>query len=379
MNFLHTIVLLLVPFLLQTAGCLFLATGAAAAALAADEGPLSASRTVIIVTGKAEVFHGNESLTTVPPGSVLRYSKENGPWLLIPRHKGWLNREHVVPIELAVEHFDQIIKGQPTPQAFHHRGIAHLQLGKHAAAIKDFDRATAEGLKDPGVFINRGVAKERAGDLKGAVAEYSRAIQVDPANARAHDNRSSALAALGQLEASLADSHRAIELAPDFAEAWNNAGVTRRMQGDFDQAIENYSQAIKLFPGYPAAFANRGYARKQLGQFQAAIDDYQEAIRLDPDASQPCNDLAWLLATCRDDSFRDAKRALTNAQRACELTRFRDADCLDTLAAAYAAGGDFARAGAFAQQALELAKNDARRPIESRLALFRAGTPYVEQ
>ncbi len=344
----------------------------------ADEGAFSPSRTILIITDKAEVFHGNESVARLPPGSVLRYSKQKGQWLLIPRHRGWLDKDHALPIEGAPRHFDQQIRKNPTPQAWHHRGIARLELGDTRGALADFNQAITAGLKEPGVFINRGVSQERGGNLPAAIEDYTRALQIDPANARAYDNRSGALAALGQYDASLADSNRALEIAPDFAEAWNNAGVTRRMKGEFPKAIENYTRAIDIFPAYAAAFGNRGYAQKALGKFEEALADYREAIRLDPEAPGAHNDLAWLLATGRTESLRDAAAALALAQRACELTRFQNGDYVDTLAAAHAASGDFEKAAAFAAQALELARDDARAAIEQRRELYKSGRAFRE-
>jgi tetratricopeptide (TPR) repeat protein len=344
----------------------------------ADDAPFSDSRTVLIITDRAEVFHGNESIAKVPPGSVLRYSKERDKWLLIPRHQGWLAREHTLPIEAAPRHFDQQIQKNPTPQTWHHRGIARLELGDARGALADFDQAIAAGLKEPGVFINRGVARERRGDVQAAIEDYTRALQIDPSSARAYDNRSGALAALGQYDASLADSNRALAIAPDFAEAWNNAGVTRRMKGEFGKAIANYSRAIEIFPAYAAALGNRGYAHKRLGKLEEAVEDYREAIRLDPGAPGAHNDLAWLLATSREKRFRDATTALALAQRACELTKFQNADYVDTLAAAHAASGDFEKGAEYAAQALKLARDDARAPIAERLELYKSGRAFRE-
>ncbi len=346
---------------------------------AADDGPFSASRTVLVIAGDAQVFLGNKSVARVPPGTVLQYSKESGPWLLVPRHKAWLKRDQAVPIEGAVRHFDELIQKRPTPQAYHHRGIARLALRDPRGALADFNQAIVAGLKEPGVHVNRGVAHERAGDLQAALKDYSQAIELDPANVRAYDNRSGVLAALGQYDASLADSNRAIDIDPDFAEAWNNAGVTRRLKREYPKAVANYTRAIEIDPEYAAAFANRGFAQKQLGRFAEAVADYREAIRLDPDAPGAHNDFAWLLAVCRDEGFRDAKAAVEHAQRACEITEFKTADSLDTLAAALAASGDFERAAEFARKARDLASEEGRPAIERRLALYESAQAYREE
>lgn len=339
---------------------------------------LSASRTVIVVSSKAEAFAGNESVGTVAPGSVLRYSQENGPWLLIPRYGGWLDRKHVVALERAVGHFTRIIAQQPTPQAYHHRGIARMSLSQYDEAIADYSRAITQGLADPGVFINRGVARQRLGDLQAAIENFTRAIEIDPDNARAYDNRAGALSELGQFDASLADSNEAIRLSPKFAEAYNNRGVTWRMKGDYEQALADYTQAIELYESYTAAFANRGYAHKQQGDYDSAISDYERAIELDPKSPAAQNDLAWLLSTASEESVRNGDRAVELATTACQLTRDRNADYLDTLAAALAEQGDYGAAVAKAEAAVALADDNTRGPIQQRLALYQSRQPYRE-
>lgn len=344
-----------------------------------DDSDFSASRTIIVVTDKAEAFAGNESVGTIPSGSVLRYSKADGPWLLIPRYGGWLNREHVVALERAIPYFDDIVRKEKSAQAYQHRGIAHMSLGSYDSAIADFGRAIEAGLDDASVYINRGVARQRRGDLAGAVDDYTRAIERDATSARAYDNRANVLAELGQLDASIADSNEALRISPKFPEAFNNRGVTWRLKGDFDKAIADYTQAIEFYPQYAAAYANRGYARKQLGQLADAVADYMQAISLDPQNWQAHNDLAWLLATTADVELYDPERALELAQIACTQTRMRNSNCLDTLAAAQAATGDFAAAVQSAESALRSAPESAKAQIQQRLELYAQGQRFRDK
>ena len=53
------------------------------------------------------------------------------------------------------------------------------------------------------------------------------------------------------------------------------------------------------------------------------------------------NQLAWLLATSSIDSVRDSQRAVKIATQANELTEYKQAAIVDTLAAACAESGDF--------------------------------------
>jgi len=83
-----------------------------------------------------------------------------------------------------------------------------------------------------------------------------------------------------------------------------------------------------------------------------------------------------------DRALRDAQAAVRLAERACELTGYRNAEALDTLAAAYASAGEFERAVETAERALA-ATGDGTGPaaaaIRERLALYRAGGVFIER
>jgi hypothetical protein len=93
------------------------------------------------------------------------------------------------------------------------------------------------------------------------------------------------------------------------------------------------------------------------------------------------NESAWLLATCPDEKVRSAQLAFTRASAACELTRWRDPACLDTLAAACAEQGNFEKAVEWATKAIDLKPQDEpfRRDVQRRLDLYRAGMPYRDK
>jgi hypothetical protein len=64
--------------------------------------------------------------------------------------------------------------------------------------------------------------------------------------------------------------------------------------------------------------------------------------------------LAWLLATASEPSLRGPAEAVRLAEHAADLTAHHDAAALDILAAASGAAGDFDRAVAASQAALDL-------------------------
>jgi tetratricopeptide (TPR) repeat protein len=70
------------------------------------------------------------------------------------------------------------------------------------------------------------------------------------------------------------------------------------------------------------------------------------------------NNLAWLLATSEDPKFRDPRGALEHARRAVELTQWKIAEFVDTLAEAYYANKNFQEAVRTQVKTLELAPDN---------------------
>jgi hypothetical protein len=70
------------------------------------------------------------------------------------------------------------------------------------------------------------------------------------------------------------------------------------------------------------------------------------------------------------------------AKRACKLTNYENPAILDTLAASFAATGDYGKAIETAGQALKLCQSaeqdKLKKEIENHLALYKTGKPYIE-
>jgi hypothetical protein len=100
---------------------------------------------------------------------------------------------------------------------------------------------------------------------------------------------------------------------------------------------------------------------------------------LKAEAPGSLNALAWLLATCPDDTVRDGKQAVELATRACERTKWKDANIISTLAAAHAAAGNFEKAIEYEKRALadEWYEKNKGEDARKRLKLFAEKKPYL--
>jgi tetratricopeptide (TPR) repeat protein len=119
-------------------------------------------------------------------------------------------------------------------------------------------------------------------------------------------------------------------------------------------------------------------SHEEVGDYTAALTDYEKALKLNPKSERAANNLAWFLATTPAPALRNGKRSLALAQDAVKIAGQPEPDILDTLAASYAATGDFKSAVAILEQAISLTSDDSlRSKLSSRLGLYEASTPYI--
>ena len=412
---------------LGLAAVLLLAAGQGAPAAAQDSeteggGPEKVARGRVIVTSPdAKLQIADRPPRPVPTGRILDYSRTNGAWLWVDELWGWVDSKSVMLLPEAEASYTKALSdaeadekalpgetfqpaGDLTAEqqrdrkaaairtaksiALHQRGIVRYAAGRPGEAVEDFDAAIAGGYKLPNVHINRGNALLANGDFDAAVEAITEAIAIDPRSARGYYSRAAALITKDFFEAALGDADKAVELDPNAARHWYIKGQAERSLGKFAEAVKSFNEAIKLSPRYVEALTNRGYSLKRLGRLEQAAKDYRQAIEVDPELAVSRNDLAWLLATTKDEGLRDAEEAVTLAEAAVELAGGEAGADLpesevgqyyDTLAAAYAAAQSWEDAEKAARKAVELLDGADQFAADERLTMYLNKKPYVEK
>jgi tetratricopeptide (TPR) repeat protein len=128
-------------------------------------------------------------------------------------------------------------------------------------------------------------------------------------------------------------------------------------------------------------YASKSRTCTDIGRYDDAKRSLEAANRLQPSDPTTLNDLAWLLATSPNGRVRNGRRAISFAQKSCSLTNWGNAFSIDTLAAAYAATGDFSQAVKFQQRAIDTldSKDQAVQlaGMKSRLELYANRQAYI--
>jgi protein O-mannosyl-transferase len=256
------------------------------------------------------------------------------------------------------------------------------QLLPHLAAIDHYRQA----LKiDPTSFYahnNLGNSLVACGRFDEAVAEYRKALKLKEDYAPAHNNLANILLKQNKIDEALAQFRRSIELDPRSAKAHNNIGVILAKKGQMDDAVDQFQEALAIDPNFAAAHDNLGVVLCQQGKIADAMKHWEIMVKIQPNNVRAVNRLAWAMATHSEASVRNPAVAVELAHWAVQLSRNLDPVPLNTLAAAYARDGQYAKATRAANEALALATRQKDQPladsIKDKIALYKANTPYQE-
>ncbi len=284
-------------------------------------------------------------------------------------------------LQEAIGQYEQALRIEPDDAEVHvNLGSALSLAGRFAEGIAQYEQALRIKPDDAKTYYNLGLTLSLAGRFAEGIAQYEQALRIKPDYAKARHNLGSALQQTGRLQEAIGQYEQALRIEPDDAEVHVILGLALEKTGRTPEAIGHYEQALRIKSDYAGAHYNLGNALLHEGNVSNSLAHYEQALRITPDSAEVQNNLAWVLATYLPANGGDPARAVTLAERACELSGNRLPVRLDTLAAAYAAAGRFNDAVATAQKAVDLARSagqpEIAKEIESRLKLYREGNAY---
>lgn len=308
---------------------------------------------------------------------------------------------------LAIADFSEAFRCNPyNVQFLVDRGMAYAADNQLDKAIANFDAALRFNPLHGGAYIQRAAAYSRKGDPAKGLADVSQAIAKTPDArqlrwARAYiyldrgvidkavDDCDYALIIAPRYELAyllrarasaqerdwarvFPDADKALEIVPKLSYAHYLRGRAFTGQGRYDEAIAEFDKAIRLDPSnvWALYFRAQNYAYRQ--EYSRALEELRQMLERFPKAEAPHLGLAWFLATCPHDAYRNGDEAVAEAIKGCETSYWESWYGADVLSAAYAEQGDFDGAIKFANYALTrpgLSPKD-RDLVEQRLARY---------
>jgi tetratricopeptide (TPR) repeat protein len=244
----------------------------------------------------------------------------------------------------------------------------------------------AKNPKAWGAQNDLGVILATKENYSEAINYFKAALQANPNNdaekASAHSNLGQALALQGKFDEAEPHFLASIEINPYNIELHKSFANALIQQGRNREAIGQLAAALSLKPDSKTR-SDLAALLYQTGDYRQAADQFRKVLSLNPDDMESLNNLAWLLATCSDDTVRNGLEAVRCAERACFLAANKQTVFISTLAAAYAEAGRFPEAITTAELAvrLQIANGETRlAQINNQLLpLYRDNKPYHER
>jgi len=279
---------------------------------------------------------------------------------------------------------------------FYERGLVHERNKRFEAALADFSKAIELDPKFTEAYFSRsaiyaGHPKPGMRDYSKAIADLTKLLDIEPKGFSARFNRGLYYEYIEEYDNSIADYTKLIEGDTDFSRCGDGKDMSlaraHHYRGrtylwhkkDYAKAVADFDAALRLDLEIEMVHYYRGQANQVLKEYRKARDDYAIALDRDPDYPQFLKNAAWLLATCPNPKYRNGRRAVELAGKACGNPGGKGPEYLDTLAAAYAEIGAFDDAVQMQKKAIETPgpiAPDKRIAMQERLRLYEMGKPY---
>ena len=261
-------------------------------------------------------------------------------------------------------------------------GYAFTRKGEFEQAIEYYKKSLSYNSWQAGVNCNLATVSLIQKMLKDAVKYSVKALEINPDMPVAHRVLAEALLRQGKFEKAILHYNKSLQLKSDQPKANKGLEIALKLKNQNTQKILSWQQSLQKDPNQPALQKNLAVAFYNNGYFDKAISHWELALALKPDSPDVLNALAWVKSAIKDSDSHDPAEAVKLALRACEVTDFKQAALLDTLAISYAAAGDFDKAIETVRKALSLAQQMMHKvliaELTDHLELFEAGHTYYE-
>jgi tetratricopeptide (TPR) repeat protein len=184
----------------------------------------------------------------------------------------------------------------------------------------------------------------------------------------------------GNYQAARRDFDAAIGADPTLWVAMYWRARLSAIEHKWEEVVRDCNEVLRQESTFVEAAVLRGVAYEALGRHSAALHELSSAIALRPVRTETfvwaLERRAWLQATCPDSSIRNSRLATDDAKKACSMTKWREAEPIDTLATASAAAGDFDSAVRYEQQAMQAYDaGEMKKTLEEHAVMFKQRRP----
>jgi tetratricopeptide (TPR) repeat protein len=299
-------------------------------------------------------------------------------------------------LEAALVDLDKLTQLEPKDvRMFEAKANILTRLKRYDEALATLEKALALDADKLELLLLRAGIYQEKGDKEKAMDEVDRALKLKPDFPMAIRTRALLLAENKRFDDAIGELEKLRKLDPKDTKTLLQLAVLYGIQKKVDQAIDAYSAVLDEEPEEWRALQGRADLCLNFGKHAEAVADYEKAMKLHPKGEELLkdpdnealvknlqsllNNFAWVLATSPDDKLRDGKRAIQLATEACELSQYKLAYILSTLAAAYAETGDFDAAVKWSSKAVEIGDPKHNESLKKELETYKAKKPMRER
>jgi tetratricopeptide (TPR) repeat protein len=196
---------------------------------------------------------------------------------------------------------------------------------------------------------------------------FRHALAVTTNNDVAENNLGIVFLGQGKLDEAISFLQSAVDLRPANSPAHENLAKALLQKGRLADALVHYRKLLDLQPNNMEVHNIVGTVLVQQGSVLEGVEEWQKVLSVEPDNGNAMSNLAWVFATCPDQSIRNGGKAVQLAEQAVRISGGRIAILFRTLAAAYAENGRFPEAIQIAQRGVELANNQGNPGLATEL------------
>jgi len=313
-------------------------------------------------------------------------------------------------LDQAINHYRKTLEIKPDDYEAHNNiGITLKSKGLIDEAVQHLEKAIFLKPDFAQAYCNMGVLLKDCNKENESLEYYTKALEYNPNLIEARINRSFLLISKGKQNEAINDLQYVFSLSKNIPEAYHAMGMIQKEQLIYEEAINHFKKALELRPGWADIYYELGDIYTHQRIFKQAMLEFGEALKLEPDridvrirmadiSSSTGNEtlavkylsevldidpnhlatlcrLIVLRSVVKSEGVFNPSEAVTLAEKACQITEYRDAGVLDLLAVAYASGGEYSQAIDIAEKAIQLAeatkKPDMVKKIEKRLETYK--------
>ena len=366
---------------------------------------------LLMRSGKIEKAFEDLDAVLESAGSYDAYASQADQLMQNPKFT-----ESEVMQNAALRYLDKAMELKSAPRLLLAKAIVLQTMDKTKEALAAIDQNLEAEPDNYKALKMRSAINADQKRIKAAIADLDQALELEPDDPDILLRRMSLHQIDDNLDAAIEDCKRLNDgnkgnfpIQMSLAQLYLVNDQASEAVGVIDKALEQYGEGVwdDLSPaaGYEVtqrrlrALRMRGDCHLHTGDHQNAIDDYELGVDLTEDIAEfkrslprpeppkfrdgvpeplrmetmkkwdemteeldkeyigdsgLLNNLAWVLATSTFDELRDGERAIELATTAAELTDFKKAFIISTLASGYAEVGEFEKAREWSNKAIEV-------------------------